>query len=173
MSGPAAFELSRAVATGAGEMVLLLDLLRALDRAAVLELLQARRAQLPQLAAEELLAGMLHSRLGKVIVKRAGLDAASALEVLTDAELDAAAAQVKCLALPVIGVMGMDSAQVTAGGIRTAEFDPVTLESRLAPGVFATGEVLDVDGECGGFNLQWAWSSGCVAGKLGKREDEA
>ena len=47
----------------------------------------------------------------------------------------------------------------------------MTLESRLAPGVFATGEVLDVDGECGGFNLQWAWSSGCVAGKLGKRED--
>ena len=88
-------------------------------------------------------------------------------------EVDAAAAQVKCFALPVVGVMGMDGAQVTAGGIRTAEFDPVTLESRLAPGVFATGEVLDVDGECGGFNLHWAWSSGCVAGKLGKREDEA
>ena len=106
-------------------------------------------------------------------MKRAGLDAASALEALTDAELDAAAVQVKCLALPVVGVIGMDSAQVTAGGIRTAEFDPVTLASRLAPGVFATGEVLDVDGECGGFNLQWAWSSGCVAGKLGKSEDEA
>lgn len=60
---------------------------------------------------------------------------------------------------------------MTAGGVRTAEFDPTTLESRIAPGVFATGEVLDVDGECGSFNLQWAWSSGYVAGKLGKRED--
>ena len=171
VSGPAAFELSRAVATGAGEMVLLLDLLRGLDRAELEDLLRARRAQFSQLAAEALLAGMLHSRLGKVIVKRAGLDGQAELSQLTDAELAAAAAQVKCFALPVAGVMGMDGAQVTAGGIRRAEFDPATLESRIAPGVFATGEVLDVDGECGGFNLQWAWSSGYVAGKLGKRED--
>ena len=60
--------------------------------------------------------------------------------------------------------MGMDSAQVTAGGIRTDEFDPQTMESRLVPGLFACGEVLDVDGDCGGYNLQWAWSSGRLAG---------
>ena len=64
--------------------------------------------------------------------------------------------------------MGMDSAQVTVGGVPTSEFDPQTLESRLAPGVFATGEVLDIDGDCGGFNLQWAWSSGWLAGKTGE-----
>ena len=58
----------------------------------------------------------------------------------------------------------MDSAQVTAGGIATEGFSPATLESRLAPGVFACGEVLDIDGDCGGFNLQWAWSSGRLAG---------
>ena len=46
-----------------------------------------------------------------------------------------------------------------------------TLESRLAPGVFACGEVLDIDGDCGGYNLQWAWSSGYVAGMLGKQEE--
>ena len=60
--------------------------------------------------------------------------------------------------------MGMDNAQVTAGGVRTGEFDPYTMESRLVPGLFACGEVLDVDGDCGGYNLQWAWSSGYVAG---------
>ena len=171
LSGPAAFAFSRAVSTGAGEMVLLLDLMREYDRAEILTLLRARRAQFPQLAAEELLAGMLHSRLGKVVVKRAGLNGQAALETLTDAQLEAVVDKVVCFALPVQGVMGMDSAQVTAGGIRTAEFRADTLESRLAPGVFAAGEVLDVDGECGGFNLQWAWSSGYVAGKLGKRED--
>ena len=53
---------------------------------------------------------------------------------------------------------------MTAGGVATAEVDPATLESRLAPGLFFAGEVLDVDGDCGGFNLQWAWSSGHVAG---------
>ena len=57
-----------------------------------------------------------------------------------------------------------DSAQVTAGGICTEEFDPMTMESRLVPGLYACGEVLDVDGDCGGYNLQWAWSSGRLAG---------
>ena len=74
-------------------------------------------------------------------------------------------------ALPVTGVSGFESAQVTAGGVRTAEFRADTLESRLAPGVFACGEVLDIDGDCGGYNLQWAWSSGYVAGMLGKQEE--
>ncbi len=58
----------------------------------------------------------------------------------------------------------MDSAQVTVGGIRTAEFTPETMESRFVPGLYACGEVLDIDGDCGGFNLQWAWSSGHLAG---------
>ena len=60
--------------------------------------------------------------------------------------------------------MGMDSAQVTAGGLCTEEFDSVTLESRLCPGLYACGELLDIDGDCGGYNLQWAWSSGYAAG---------
>ena len=57
-------------------------------------------------------------------------------------------------------------AQVTAGGIRTTEFNAHTLESRLCPGLYAAGEVLDIDGDCGGYNLQWAWSSGRLAGML-------
>ena len=70
------------------------------------------------------------------------------------------------LALPVTGTMGMEGAQVTAGGIVTREFDPATLQSRIVPGLYATGEVLDVDGDRGGFNLQWAWSSGLLAGQM-------
>ena len=53
---------------------------------------------------------------------------------------------------------------VTAGGMVTAEFDPGSMESNLVPGLYACGEVLDVDGDCGGYNLQWAWSSGRMAG---------
>ena len=60
--------------------------------------------------------------------------------------------------------MGFDAAQVPAGGIRTDEFSAQTLESRLCPGLYAAGEVLDIDGDCGGYNLQWAWSSGYLAG---------
>ena len=61
--------------------------------------------------------------------------------------------------------MGMDSAQVTAGGVVTKEFNPFSLESKLVSGLYACGEVLDIDGDCGGYNLQWAWSSGRLAGE--------
>jgi predicted flavoprotein YhiN len=64
----------------------------------------------------------------------------------------------------------MDNAQVTAGGVYTRDFDPTTMESRLVPGLYACGEVLDIDGKCGGYNLQWAWSSGCVAGRNAGRD---
>ena len=52
---------------------------------------------------------------------------------------------------------------MTAGGIAAEDFNPQTLESRLVPGLYAAGEVLDVDGDCGGFNLQWAWASAWVS----------
>ena len=58
-------------------------------------------------------------------------------------------------------------AQVTAGGIATADFDPATLQSKLQPGLYAAGEVLDVDGDCGGFNLMFAFASGLLAGRAG------
>lgn len=63
------------------------------------------------------------------------------------------------------GVRGLEYAQVTAGGIACLEFDPATLQSRLVPGLYAAGEMLDVDGACGGFNLQFAFASGIVAGE--------
>ena len=52
---------------------------------------------------------------------------------------------------------------MTAGGVMTADFDPVTLESKKVPGLYACGEVLDVDGDCGGYNLHFAWASGMAA----------
>ena len=66
---------------------------------------------------------------------------------------------------PIVGVRGMENAQVTAGGIRGSEFDSRTLQSRTCPGLFAAGEALDVDGDCGGFNLQFAFASGLIAGE--------
>ena len=73
-------------------------------------------------------------------------------------------AAVKGLEIDLTEPLGMDSAQVTAGGVLTDGFDPQTMESKLVPGLYACGEVLDIDGDCGGYNLQWAWSSGRCAG---------
>lgn len=170
VSGPAAFDLSRAAseAAGADGVTLHMNLLRAYAPAEVLAFLRARRAALPNLPASDLLTGALHNRLGRMVVKYAGADGAAPLSALPDETLRRVAGACGDFALPVRGTEGFQNAQVTAGGVRTREFDPETLESRLAPNLFACGEVLDVDGDCGGFNLQWAWASGRLAGRLGK-----
>ena len=142
VSGPAAFTLSRAAgqAQGAG---LLLDFLRDYPAPQVRALLQARREAFPALAGEELLSGMLHPRLGKMLCHACGLGA-QPLASGSDAPLEALVSVIKYFSLPVTGVSGFESAQVTAGGVRTAEFRADTLESRLAPGVFACGNVVHV-----------------------------
>jgi predicted Rossmann fold flavoprotein len=67
--------------------------------------------------------------------------------------------------LPVIRTRGYNYAEVTAGGIPLTEIHPATMESKIVPGLYLVGEILDVDGRIGGFNFQWAWSSGHVAGR--------
>ena len=166
VSGPAGFDLSRAVSFGGEGQLLHLQLLP-YDTVEVLALLNKRQRDLPDLEAAELFTGMLHNRLGRVVVKAAGLPATGSLSALTPDQLQAAAARCTDFTLPVRGVDGFDTAQVTAGGLLTESFDPQTLESRLHPGLFACGELLDIDGPCGGYNLQWAWASGVRAGRLG------
>ena len=90
---------------------------------------------------------------------------------LTEEALREAVRAVKAFEVPLTEALGMDSAQVTAGGILTEEFEDKTMESKLVPGLFACGEVLDVDGDCGGYNLQWAWSSGRLAGEHAGRKN--
>jgi predicted Rossmann fold flavoprotein len=67
--------------------------------------------------------------------------------------------------LRVTGTNPWSAAQTTAGGVDVREIDPKTMESKLTPGLYFAGEIIDIDGDCGGYNLQWAWSSGFVAGE--------
>lgn len=168
VSGPAAFDVSRSVSVSAGARSLHADFLRDYPEEAVLQMLREKTRLYPDLPCGDLFTGLLHNRLGRMIGKYSRIDANAPLSSLDDAALRRAAAAAKDFCLPVRGTEGFDHAQVTAGGIRTAEFDPRTMESRLVPGLYACGEVLDIDGDCGGFNLQWAWASGRLAGRLGK-----
>ena len=168
VSGPAAFDLSRAAAEGGEGLSLSADFLREYSDRAVRALLEKRRADLPALPASELLTGALHNRLGRMLVKYAGLDQAAPIGTLSDGALEALVRAVKDFRLVLRGTEGFDNAQVTAGGVKTSGFNPETLESWFVPGLFACGEVLDIDGDCGGYNLQWAWASGRLAGRLGK-----
>ncbi len=168
LSGPAAFDVSRAVSTGDGGFTLSLDFMRSYKQASVADMLARRCRALPALPCGDIFTGMLHNRLGRMLVRYARLDAAAPLSSLSDMQLDAAVHAVKGFSLRVTGTAGFDSAQVTAGGIRTSGFDPETLQSWFMPRLFVCGELLDIDGDCGGYNLQWAWASGRLAGRLGE-----
>ena len=128
-----------------------------------LKLLTDRARALPKRPLEDFLNGIVARRLGQTLVKRAGLPPERAAGTLTDTELARLAGVLAGWTIPVTGTLDFDQAQVTAGGASLKDFDIRTLESLKAPGLFAAGEVLDVDGDCGGFNLQWAWSSALLA----------
>jgi predicted Rossmann fold flavoprotein len=162
ISGPVMFEISRDVCAERGKWTAKLDFLPNLPAEVLEKELQRRRnTNLPM---EELLTGILHNRLGRVLTKTAGIKGKQYASQISNAELAEVVACVKSLEITLTEPLGMDSAQVTAGGVLTDGFDPNTMESKSVPGLYACGEVLDIDGDCGGYNLQWAWSSGRCAG---------
>ncbi len=165
VSGPAIFELSRAAAIGGDGLCVELDFLPDWDDDTTLHWLRQRQTAAGARESGTLLSGTLHSRLGQMVCKAAGFTAQRA-DILTESDLQCIAAQLRRFTLPITGVCGFDQAQVTAGGLRTDEFDSTTMQSKLVSGFYACGEVLDIDGDCGGYNLQWAWSSGYLAGLL-------
>ena len=164
VSGPAIFD-SRSVSAGGSDLTCLLNFFPDWEEAEVLHWLSQRQAAMAAHEASTLLTGSCHTRLGQMICKSAGFTNQRAAGLTRD-DLRRIARQATHFALPITGTCGFDQAQVTAGGLDTSEFDPRTLQSRLVPGLYACGELLDIDGDCGGYNLQWAWSSGRLAGKL-------
>lgn len=162
ISGPVVFEISRDVCYGTARWQAQIDFLPNYSAEQLFEALSARRNS--QLTAEELLTGILHNRLGRVLTRTAGLRDQTLICDVGDDTLRLVCSAAKCFELELTEPMGMDSAQVTAGGVLTEDFDPEKMESKRIPGLYACGEVLDIDGDCGGYNLQWAWSSGRLAG---------
>ena len=170
LSGPVIFEISRDVCLGDGDWKCRLDFLPEVSLEELAgELLRRKSTRLP---VSELLTGILHNRWGRVLTQAAGIGGNGPAAEVPEDSLWNLAETVKGFEVSLSEPLGMDSAQVTAGGILTSEFDPETMESRLVPGLFACGEVLDVDGDCGGYNLQWAWSSGRLAGEHAGRKNK-
>lgn len=124
--------------------------------------------------AAQALIGLFNKKLIDVLLKEAGIELHTAADRITKPALWKLVRIVKQFRVDITGSKGMDAAQVCAGGVDTREVDAATLESKLVRGVYFAGEVLDIDGTCGGYNLQWAWSSGYVAGRhaAGKEKQE-
>ncbi len=163
LSGPVIFEISRDVCAQPGSWVARLDFLPQWDEKTLLAHLTSRVSN--GYPVEDILTGVLHNRLGRVLTQCAGIKGKANCRDLSQRDLEELCRCVKALEVELTEPMGMENAQVTAGGLLTEDFDPVTLESKKIPGLYACGELLDVDGDCGGYNLQWAWSSGYVAGR--------
>ena len=162
LSGPVIFEISRDVCATSGNWYCKLDFMPGLSSRELCEYIQKRKDT--NLTAQDLFTGMLHNRLGRVLIQAASIALHMPCADLSDDQIMLLVNCVKGFEVHLTEPMGMDHAQVTAGGIRTNQFDPKTMESQLIPGLYACGEVLDIDGDCGGYNLQWAWSSGRLAG---------
>lgn len=165
VSGIAAMQLARAVnlaLRGGQDCRLRLNFCPDAPR----DLIDRRAELLPARTMEDFLSGIVNKRLGQVLAKAAGVQPLSLrAEELTAAQRRALQAALTGWTIPARGTQGFDQAQAACGGAALEEFDPATLESRHAAGVFAAGEVLDVDGDCGGFNLHWAWASATLAAR--------
>lgn len=155
LSGPPVFNVSpiasSAIAMGK-DVLIKINFLPRLDKVQAKHLLQERARTLPHLWGEDFLNGILNKRIGRHIMK-------------ISRDINDVTAHVTGFEVEVSGTMPFANAQTTSGGIDVAGFDPRTMESLLVPGLYAAGEVLDIDGDCGGYNLQWAWSSGILAGR--------
>ncbi len=133
-----------------------------------------RRAEWnPKQSFGDLIEGLLPDKLGLVLLQQCHIDPASKAEQCLPKKIQQLVQKIKHNVLTIKEVSGFEKAQVTAGGLATGQVDPDTMESKLCKGLYFTGEILDIDGICGGYNLQWAWTSGYLAGKAcGMRHKE-
>lgn len=146
------------------EVKAVLDFMPDKNREALSSFLIQRARQLPDMKCQDFLTGVLHKKLAFVLFKLANIPAEQLAGEVKDSSWRRLANQIKSWEVAVTATNSYEQAQVCCGGVDTRELIPETLESRLVPDLYLIGELLDVDGICGGYNLQWAWSTGCLAG---------
>jgi predicted Rossmann fold flavoprotein len=155
LPGHTSEELDSAFQKGGNLSVL--TLVRRVKKAAV--------AKAPENCAEGVeLAGDLPERLVATLCSISGTDPSTLCHSLTREQRKAIVTSLTALALPITGTRGYTYAEVTAGGVPLSELHLDTMQSRICPGLHFCGEILDVDGQIGGYNFQWAWASGFLAG---------
>ena len=129
------------------------------------QLYRQRQQRLAGRKMESFFTGLLHQKLGQLLLRMASVRPELPVAELSEKQLRSLASLSVRFKAECVEMNGFLQAQVVAGGVDTTEVDPGTMASRLVPGLYFAGEVLDIDGICGGYNLQWAWASGFVAGR--------
>ena len=141
-----------------------LDCLPEWSFAEISEYLREVCSRFPMRTAGDLLTGLLNMKLGTAMVQEAGIDLNTPLRKVSAAQQKKLASVIKGWKFDISGTKGWNDAQVTAGGVPLQEADPLTMESRKAKGLYLAGEMLNIHGDCGGYNLHFAWATGHTAG---------
>lgn len=173
ISGIPVFQISRFAAKAleqGDKPYLLMDVMPEYSAEEIEEEILHRRKMFPDWSALDALDGMMHRKLASVLLHSLGMDEKQKAEEWTNTDVYKIAHRIKEWKLGISAVSGFDKAQVTCGGIATCQLECHTMETKAYPGLYLTGELLDVDGICGGYNLQWAWTSGYLAGKAAAEE---
>ena len=163
ISGIAVMDISRTASRLGG--ICMIDLLPKLDNDDIVKFLIDSGKRNPNAQIQEILVGLMPSAVGKAVVRRTGISPASVMAGLSKKDFGKISYQIKNFSLTVTGTKGFANAQITVGGADVKQFNRETMESLKVSGLYCAGEVLDVDGVCGGYNLQWAWASGLLAGR--------
>ncbi len=162
ISGPPVMQISRGVHLSKN-ITVKINFLPEYKYSELVDFLINRIKLLKSRSCEFFFTGMLPKMLGLTILKLSGINPSDSVENLSQKDCRMLADNIYSFTLNVTGTNGMANAQVTAGGIDTSHFNGVTMESKKYKNLYAVGEVLDIDGDCGGYNLQWAWSSAAAA----------
>jgi predicted Rossmann fold flavoprotein len=163
LSGPAAMDLSHLISTRPNaQLTLSIDLL-AYHRDALLELVSRMRSKAVPL--HVILGAVLPVKIPRVLIPMAGLPTQVSLNEVSQEDMDRLLDTLTNLTVQATGTRGFRFAQLSTGGVPVTEMEPSTMASRLVPGLHFAGEVLDVVGPCGGYNLQFAFTSGALAGE--------
>ena len=156
VSGSTIFQISACIA-GKKDAYLIVEFLPELTYSETEELLKNKRAK-PFIKEEDLLCGVVNKKIGQAIIKSAKSNKTEDL-----------AFAIKNFKLKITGSLDFNFAQVTKGGIKTDTINPTTFESQIAKNLYLVGELLNVDGDCGGYNLTFAFASGILAGRAIKK----
>ena len=168
ISGIPAMQVSRFAAVNAGKngrLTVITDCAPELPFEKLADILETAKRFSPDKTMENVLAGIMPKRLGAYLLTLCSVSPAMKAGVADKGTLDRIISAIKKSEFEITSVRGFSEAQVTAGGIKEEEIDPHTLMLKKAEKVYICGEIADIDGECGGYNLQWAFSSGAIAGK--------
>lgn len=149
-----------------------IDFLPSFEESELAVYLTARFGRASHMTMEQSLLGLLPDKLIPVLLDCTGIKPSACVAGVSEVQIMPIVQSIKHFRVDITGWNQFDSAQVSAGGVDTAEIDPSTMESRLVPGLYFAGEMVDIDGICGGYNLQWAWASGAVAGKHAAMDEE-